>query len=145
MSNVYTGVSLTLSGVTLQNNSFLDVNDIPSIPINEGTGVNSDNVLLCHTDLVECCNSGQENVAVPLGDWYYPNGSIVEFDVRVYNSNVPLGPPLFRRNRGQSVVRLWRRKSPSERGQFRCEIPNAANVNQTIYVNICELNSISYE
>ena len=139
MSDIYTGVSFVLSGVTLQNNSFLDVDDIPSIPRNGGARV-SDNVLLCRTDLVKCCNSVLNNLSVPLGDWYYPNGSIVEFDIHVYNESDPPGPSAFRRNRGQSVVRLWRRGDPSERGHFRCEIPNAANVSQNIYVNIRELN-----
>ena len=33
-------------------------------------------------------------------------------------------------------MRLYRQGSPTERGRFRCEIPNAINVNATLYVNI---------
>ena len=100
-----------------------------------------DESLLCVTDLVDCCESPQ-----PRGDWYYPNGSVVEFDGFPHNR-------VFRANRGQNEVRngrqfygsvrLWRRFTPTERGRFRCEIPTAANpnVNQTLYANICEFTS----
>ena len=42
---------------------------------------------------------------------------------------------------GQTVydtVRLYRRYTPAGRGHFHCELPNAAGVNQILYVNICE-------
>ena len=109
-------------------------------PSNNNT-ILHDAALLCVTDLVECCESPQ-----PRGDWFYPNGSVVQFD------GFPAsGHRVFRANRGQNEfrngrqiygsVRLWRRFSPLERGQFRCELPSAANpnVNQILYANICEL------
>ena len=95
-----------------------------------------DAALLCVTDLVDCCESPRAR----RGDWYYPNGSRVEFD------GLPLNK-VFRANRGQNEVRngrqfygsvrLWRRFTPTERGRFRCEIPSAANP-KTLYANICE-------
>jgi hypothetical protein len=36
------------------------------------------------------------------------------------------------------VVRLNRQGNPTERGRFHCEVPNAAGVNVTVYVNIGE-------
>jgi hypothetical protein len=36
------------------------------------------------------------------------------------------------------VVRLNRYGNSSERGRFRCEVPNAAGDNVTVYVNIGE-------
>ena len=121
---------MDLSGVTLPNDSLVNFDDIPNI---SGTGgVTNDIVLNCRTDLEACCNAVQENVAAPgVGEWYYPSGTALDFDT---------GGATFRRNRGLMIVRLWRRDTPAERGRFRCELPNAQNVNQTVYVNICEMN-----
>ena len=130
----------------MSNNSLVDADDLlyrttrePELedPSNNNTMLH-DEALLCVTDLVECCESPQ-----PRGDWFYPDGRVVEFDGNPKNR-------VFRANRGQNEfkkgrqfygsVRLWRRYGPPERGRFRCEIPNAANpnVNQTLYANICE-------
>ena len=140
------GVSLKLQGVPIPNNSLVEFGDIlyrtnysPLLedPTNDNATLH-DGALLCVTDLVDCCESP------PHGDWYYPDGQIVQSDGYPLNA-------VFRRNRGQNEekngrqfygsVRLWRRFSPTERGRFRCELPSAANpsVNQTLYVNIGEL------
>ena len=102
---------MELVGVTLLNNSFVDFDDIPSLFLGGGGAQDSDNVLLCHTDLIQCCNAVLVGGGVSLGEWYYPNGTIIAFD--------SVGAT-FRRNRGQSVVRLWRRDNPPERGRFHC-------------------------
>ena len=132
--------------MTAPNNSLVGFGDLlyrtTSVPELEDPSNNNtmlhDESLLCVTDLVDCCESPQ-----PRGDWFYPNGRVVEFDGFPRNA-------VFRANRGQNVmrngrqfygsVRLWRRFTPTERGRFRCEIPSAANpnVNQTLYANICE-------
>lgn len=61
------------------------------------------------------------------------NGSVVL-------SDAPVGGYL--RNRGVGVVRLYRElfSGPDERGRFQCKIPDAMNVNLTLYANICESN-----
>ena len=127
--NILSGVTVDLNGVTLPNNSLVDFEDIPNAPTDGG--VVDDSVLNCRTDLEACCNAAQENVAAPVGEWYYPNGTAFDFDA---------GGATFRRNRDLMNVRLWRRDTPTERGRFRCELPNAQNVTQIVYVNICELN-----
>ena len=140
------GVSLKLQGVPIPNNSLVEFDDIlyrtthaPLLedPTNDNATLH-DGALLCVTDLVDCCESPSH------GDWYYPNGQIVQSDGYPLNA-------VFRKNRGQNEekngrqfygsVRLWRRFSPTERGRFHCELPSAANpsVNQTLYVNIGEL------
>ena len=121
--------------MTLLNNSFVDFDNIPDLSTTDGPGSAADTLLLCRTNLEQCCNADQQNIPAPLGEWYRPNGVLIDFDI-------PSQGTTFRRNRGLSVVRLWRRNDPPERGRFRCEIPNAANpnVNQTLYVNICELS-----
>ena len=70
---------------------------------------------------------------------YYPGGS------RVTGG----GGGTFQTNRGQNEdyngqqfygsVRPWRFYTPLERGLFHCELPDASNVVQTLYVNIREL------
>ena len=121
----------------------MDVDDILQFPESSSTAPANDNEyhnqsLLCLTDLEDCCNDPHPR----RGSWYYPDGSEVTFNT---------GSNSFQRNRGPNQVlndqqyygsvRLYRRGNPMERGRFRCELPNAANpfVNQTIYVNICEL------
>ena len=133
-------MSLRLQGVTLLNNSLVDVDDIYQIhtlwPVNNNEY--RDQALLCLTDLEDCCN----NPRTKHGQWYYPNGTTVSFDL--YGNNT------FQRNRGANEVinsqqfygsvRLFRRGDPPMRGRFYCELPNAANpnINHTLYVNICE-------
>jgi hypothetical protein len=53
------------------------------------------------------------------------------------SSNVNAGrTDFFFRNRFQSVVRLLRVGQPLETGFFRCEVPDASNTNQSLYVNV---------
>ena len=95
----------------------MDVDDI-------GEG---DNALLCYTNKTDCC--GLPNRA---GEWYFPGNE----DMIVGTLGMPPRNNLFYRNRGQSVVLLHRRGSPPERGRFRCEVPDANNITQTLFVNI---------
>ena len=134
------GVSLKLRGVTIPNNSLVDIEDLllrrPNDPVPSNANGFHDQALLCVTDLVECCESP------PRGNWYYPDGHIVALD----NGQ----DAKFQSNRSQyseetnvnGSVRLWSRGHPKERGHFRCELPSATNpsVNQTLYVTIlCKL------
>ena len=122
---------LQLNGVRLSNNSLVDIDDIPD-EMTVGLDTAVANALMCVTDLVECCNARQQRLPQSLGEWYYPNGSLVAFG--------SVGTTVFRRSRDQSFIRLWRSGNPMERGHFRCELPDAQRVNQTNYVNICELS-----
>ena len=131
IQNILPGVTVDLNGLDLPSDSLVNFDDIPNVSFTGG--VVDDSVLNCRTDLEACCNAAQDNVAAPVGEWYYPNGTALTFDTS------PGGGATFRRNSGLMIVRLWRRDTPPERGRFRCELPNAQNVNQTVYVNICEL------
>ena len=130
---ILSGVTVDLNGVTLPNNSLVEFDDIPDV--SGGGGVADDSVLNCRTNLETCCNDTEPNVDAPVGEWYYPDGTPLSFDA---------GGATFRRTRGLMIVRLWRRDTPTERGRFSCEVPNAQNVNQTVYVNICELTILNY-
>ena len=130
---MYSGVFVGLNGVRLLNDSLVDIDDIPDELILMYETVSTNPALNCTTDLRECCHTSVPGVSQNLGDWHYPDGSKVAFDIVGQNT-------IFRRNRAQSVVRLWRRGYPMERGRFRCELLNAQRVNQITYVNICELS-----
>ena len=136
------GVSLKLNGVSIPNNSIMDIDDIlyraPKNPHPNNT--NGLQTLMCVTDLVDCCETEV------LGGWYFPNGTGIplhtgNYEYRTFLAN--RGP--YEVKNGQQFngsVCLWCRYSPIERGRFCCELPCAAdpNVNQILYVNICEFN-----
>ena len=132
------GVSLRFQGETLPNNSFVDFDDVLNIaggpgPTNRNPG--SDGAALeCITDLVNCCNGTQH------GNWYFPGGTRVGEFSSGTRFMVNRGPnEVIGERRFNGSVRLFRRFSGvPERGRFCCELPNAAGVNQTLYVNICE-------
>ena len=73
-----------------------------------------------------CCARAQSPGLAVLGDWYYPN------DTGVPNNGDGWE---FYRNRGPSVVRLNRRRDEVT-GIYRCEIPDAAGVNQTMFIGV---------
>ena len=109
-------LSLSLQGTAIDNDGFVDVDDI-------GSSSNPDNRLLCQTTDINCC--AQPN---PAGIWLLPDGTAPP------TTNSPAGlAGGFSRDRGPSVVRLYRRANAPERGRFECEIGT-----DTIYVNICE-------
>jgi hypothetical protein len=137
------GVSLRFRGAAIPNDSFVDLDDImytapgtveSDLPSNTNP---RDEAVLCVTDLEDCCAAPR----TARGDWYFPDGTRVGLDTG--------GGAAFQANRGPNEeingqrvygsVRLYRRYSyPPGRGRFRCELPNAAGVYQTLYVIICE-------
>ena len=122
---------LQFRGVRLSDNSLVDIDDVVDESVDSVDVNKVANSLMCMTDLVECCNAAQQSLLENIGQWRYPDGSLVLFGAEGIT---------FRRNRGQSVIRLWRRGNPMERGRFRCELPDAQNDNQIRYVNIRELS-----
>ena len=96
-------------GTTYHNNSIVKLEDI-------GQG---DDALLCVTDL-------PSQVQPTLGNWFFPNLT------RVPSSGAKWD---YFRTRGQSVVHLQRRRG-GEEGIYRCEIPDAAGVVQTLYIGV---------
>ena len=80
-----------------------------------------DDALLCMTDLTACCHNESA-----LGNWFFPNGTGVPDNGVQWN---------FFRSRDQSVVHLNRRRA-GVTGIYRCKIPDAANVTQTITIGV---------
>ena len=110
------------------NNSIVSNTDI-------GTGSAA---LVCTTTLPGCCFSGHRET-----QWYFPNGS-----------QVPNNPYLpYQRTRGQNPGRviLSRNSESTTTGIFRCDIPDARDLTQSLYVGIydsgtgesCTLSSIN--
>ena len=86
-----------------------------------------DDALLCITNYTACCRPPYTSVNGPaLGNWYFPNGT------RVPSADMQWD---FHRTRGQMVVRMHRRRGGVE-GIYCCEIPDAMNVTQTIYIGV---------
>ena len=107
----------TLRNTTYQNNSIVILEDI-------GEG---DDALLCKTNQIACCRPQNTSFRV---NWFFPTGT------RVPSHNVWN----IYRTRGQMVVRLHRREGGVE-GMYRCEIPDAMNVTQTIYIGVYSVNT----
>ena len=114
MASSFPGIRFILKGTTYQNNSIVTLDDI-------GEG---DDTLLCVTDLTTCCQPS--NVNGTLGNWFFPNGTRVPSSGSKWD---------FHRTRGQSVVRLQRRRG-GEEGIYQCMIPDAMNVTQTVYIGV---------
>ena len=83
-----------------------------------------------------CCGRTQSPGRKVLGDWYYPNGTGVPNKI----INVQNLQWDFYRTRGPSVVRMLRRRG-GVTGIYRCEIPDAAGVNQTMYIGLYAENT----
>ena len=89
----------------------------------EGIG-EGDGALLCVTDQPACCRPPYYNGAV--GNWYFPNETRVPSSGSQWN---------FHRTRGRMVLPLHRRRG-GESGIYRCEIPDAMNNTQTMYIGV---------
>ena len=114
------GVRFSLRGITYQNNSLVTLEDI-------GGGYNA---LLCVTDKTACCRPPYTDPFELINrmnpNWFFPNGT------RVPNSGERWD---IHRTRDQSVVLLQRRRG-GEEGIYHCVVPDAMNVDQTIYIGV---------
>ena len=92
--------------------------------------------LYCNTDRSDCCRSSSASDGVARGHWYRPNGT--QIGSLMQESAINPTRNFFSRDRVRGAVRLNRFGDPSERGRFRCEVPNADGDMVTVYVNIGE-------
>ena len=90
----------------------------------EGIG-EGDDALLCITNLTACCRPPHE-VRSAIGNWFFPNGSRVPSNGNQWD---------FHRARGQMVIYMHRRRG-GEDGIYRCVIPDAEDVTQSIYIGV---------
>ena len=116
---------LLLKGEVIANNSVIDPNEIEE----------DDKALICLTNLTDCCRKiDRSNQSYALGNWHYANGM-----------NIPIKAEhrqgFFYEIRGMSAVRLSRegagpRNFQVPGGMFRCEVPDAENILQEMFVGI---------
>ena len=107
------GVWFSLNGTTYQNNSLVTLENIGG----------EDDALLCKTNRTACCQAENRSV---IGNWFFPNKTRVPSSGKMWD---------FYRTRNQMVVRLNHRRG-EEDGIYHCEIHDARNVIQTIYIGV---------
>ena len=107
------GVRFLLRGITYQNNSLVTLEDIGEW----------DDALLCRTDQPVCC---RHPYAPTSGNWFFPNGTRLRSLWTQWH---------FYRDRGQMLVNMHRRRG-GVNGIYHCEIPDATNVTQTLYIGV---------
>ena len=119
-------MTLSLNGETIPSDGYVLASAI---------GIQSSS-LYCNTDRRDCCRASSASDGVARGHWYRPNGT--QIGSLMQQSAIYPTRKFFSRDRIRGAVRLNRFGNPSERGRFRCEAPNAAGDNVTVYVNIGE-------
>ena len=85
-----------------------------------------DTALLCHTNHPADRSGGTDGMHSG-GAWFKPNG------IGVSTGSGAVG---FRRNRGSMVVRLYRNTGTPVEGIYRCEVNDATDTLQTVYVGL---------
>ena len=86
-----------------------------------------DGALVCITKLTACCRPPYTGEVRPaIGNWFFPNGTRVPSSGSQWD---------IYRDRGQMVIRMNRTRGEVD-GIFRCEIPDAENVTQFIYIGV---------
>ena len=117
---------VTFMGENLPNNSYIDLTLVGEV---KAAGV--ENIVRCNTDLDTCCGSMQGDHR---GDWYFPNGTIVEGPEN--------GTDIYRRRGDQRVNLLRRNNASSPSGIYHCNIPTIAlydnfnTVGDAVYVGL---------
>ena len=110
-------VYLSLNDVFIPNHGYVVIDDISM------SGVTDPTPLLCHT------NRPPPNGGNSGGDWISPTNVIVGG----FNS---VDVPGFGRNRYPMEVRLWRATGTPAEGIYRCEVMDATEALQTVYVGL---------
>ena len=102
---------------TLANHSYVDL-----------SLVGTSDSLQCITNLMTCCSSSQ---GVHRGDWYFPNGSILQFSGDIFESREP------------QRVSLRRERNPAIVGVYRCDVSTISvhdnidtSVRDVVYVGL---------
>ena len=121
------GVYLQINGTRVPNHGFVNRGELS----NHSRAI--DNPLVCVTPNNTNCCSSAETGGAPLGNWFFPN-----------RTEVPTNDTgwLFYSTRGPGVVQLHRRTGGVS-GIYHCVIPDLSGVNQTLYVGLYAITSIT--
>ena len=114
----YSDVYLSLDGGVIPNHGYVVIDDISM------SGVTDPTPLLCHTNRPPPTGESTSG-----GDWISPSDNTAG---HLNSGDVPgLG-----RNRGPMEVRLWRTTGDPAVGIYRCEVMDATDTLQTVYVGL---------
>ena len=109
---------ISFMGQKLPNHSYVNMTLVGEIL----DMTNNSNVVMCHTDLMTCCEGTNNHQA----DWYFPNGE-----------RVKLSDGNFYERRGDKQVNLLRRnKATSPFGIYRCDIPTNTTGNDSMLIMV---------
>ena len=112
---VAVSLQLVFRGVSYSNNTQLLISDIGDTSIGSA--------ILCTTNRSPCCSTNH------LGEWYYPNGSMVP--------NNAAGEDFYRGRGEDQTIRLNRRNNAqSPTGSFCCELPDTIDVSHRLCVTL---------
>ena len=119
-THMLAGVYLSFyDGIILESNSSILITDI---------GTSSPQQLVCTSDRMPCCLDQPQ-----YGEWYFPDGSQV---VSISEMTAPLTFYRDRDNNGNVILYRVSSDVTSPTGSFCCEIEDATDTNQTLYVNL---------
>ncbi len=108
--------------------------EIPITAIGEDCGLPS---LTCHTDLTVCCRSAADNNRNgPLGQWTYPNGSVIQLN----HVSLAAGDQFYVLKKAPQVIRLARREGNNPltpTGSYCCTVPTTGG-NMNLCANLGE-------
>ncbi|XP_064386377.1 sushi, von Willebrand factor type A, EGF and pentraxin domain-containing protein 1-like isoform X2 [Halichondria panicea] len=128
-------VYLTLgSGPVITTNNV----EIQITTIGEDGGLPS---LTCHTDLTTCCRSADNNGNGALGQWTYPNGSMV----LQYGGSLNAGQQFYILRGGPQLIRLARREATNSltpTGSYCCTVPTTGG-DITLCANLVAPTSVT--
>ena len=108
---------ISFLGQTLDNNSYVDLSQV-------GSDASGSDSVQCHTDLETCCTNTE---GFHRGDWYFPDGTRLQFSGDIFMNRVSQRVNLRRINNANSPV-----------GIYRCGIPTSADlsVRAIVYVGL---------
>ncbi len=93
--------------------------------------------LTCHTDLITCCRTGDNNNNGPLGQWTYPNGSVILRN----GPSATAGEQFYINRKGfRQIIGLNRREANNPltpTGSYCCTVPTTGG-NMTLCANLGE-------
>ena len=93
--------------------------------------------LNCHTDLIACCRSADNNGMGALGHWTYPDGSVV----LGRGDSLGAGQKLYTIRNAPQIIRLNRRQAPTDHsppiGSYCCTVPTTEG-NMILCANLGE-------
>ena len=123
---------ITFKGVTLPNNSYVDIGLVGDLY----RSFETDAGVQCHTNLITCCSGNQ---GIHRGNWYAPES---EDRLPFYRGGVITPTYEFR---GDQTVTLYRRiqfTDDIQSGMYRCDIAISYTDIGTVYVGIYKTGGI---